>query len=389
MEFMGRTVQFDHPEFLSWSWVGLLAVAVVCLVAYLCRKALRDAYSHPENLNRTTRAMSLVGFLTKALLWMAAAGLLIVALASPFEEDAETSVPEGSIHLVAAFDVSLSMAAEDYRFILPTEDGAPAVGPWGNRLQMSKHVFTEQVFKVIHGNKVGLVTFTADGYPLAPLCEDLSTLRYILTQTGWMGILSAPGGGSDYGEGFKVAVQTLRRDFDPSKRQVIMIFSDGGVPEFESPEDKAIWERDLGRTIKVFEALKAECNGNVHVVVVGVGGPLYERIPVYDARTWRRVDWFPLNKEEKAKTRLEDAGLKRLAELTGGTYIWLSTEGDTTVPVDWVGALGGSRQVKGKNYLSQYPLLAAMTLVGLLLGRGLFRRHDALTLPRPSFGGRD
>jgi len=67
----------------------------------------------------------------------------------------------------------------------------------------------------------------------------------------------------------------------------------------------------------------------------------------------------------------------------------LSTEGDTTVPVDWVGALGGSRQVKGKNYLSQYPLLAAMTLVGLLLGRGLFRRHDALTLPRPSFGGRD
>ena len=376
MNIFGRFIEFEHPEFLYWSWVPPLVVAGVCVVAWLLMRAQRNAYADPAHLSRTTRAESMVGFIARTLLWSFAAFLVMVALSEPFENNADVTVPEGSLNVVTIFDVSNSMATEDYRFVLPTEDGGPPLGPWGSRLQMSKEVFTEQIFHAIPGNKIGMVTFTGEGYSQAPLCEDYGTLRFILSK--WMGLLSAPGDGSDYIQGMRTAIDTLRRDFDPSKRQVILLFSDGGTPSFEDDEARGHWQQEFGKMTAELEALRKESGGKLHVVVVGVGSRTEQMIPIYNPANWERVDWFPQGKEEKAKTKVEEAGLKQLAEATGGHYIWLATDGSAKMPIDWASTLGGTKTVKGKNPLDFYPLAAAMAVLALLFLRGAFRRPDQI-----------
>ncbi len=384
MNIFGRFVEFDNPEYLYWCWVPTLLMAAVCVLHWRAQKRLSNIYANPTHLRRTTREMSKVGLVVKTVGWSFATVLLMVALSKPYEKNAQVSVPQGSLHVVGAFDVSLSMAAEDYRFVHPTKDGGPPVGAWGGRLQYAKYVFTEQIFKVIPGNKVGLVTYTAESWPQAPLCEDYGTLRYMLHDTNWMGILSAPGGGSDYVQGLRASIHTLRRDFEPGKRQVIVIFSDGGAPTFEDPDETANWQKEQAETLAELNALRSMSNGNLAVVVVGVGGPTEQMIPVYHPRTGERFDYFPLDKEEKAKTRLDEAGLKELANKVGGQYVWLNTDGTTKLPNDWASIIGGQKTVQGQRPLASVPLGVAMLVCAILLLRGLFRPSDMIALrPQP------
>lgn len=381
MNILGRFVEFEHPEYLWYSWVPVLVVAALSLASWYTLKKFQKSYANPEHLKRTTRTSSFAGAIFKTLGWSVVAFALCAALSEPYEKNADMSVPQGSLHVVGAFDVSLSMAAEDYRFARPTPDGGPPIGAWGSRLGMAKEEFSEQIFKSIPGNKIGLVTYTADGYPQSPLIEDYGTVRYILHDSGWMGILSAPGGGSDFVQGLRLSIHTLRRDFDKSKRQVIFLFSDGGAPTFEDPNEQAQWQKELQETLEELNALRTACGGNLAVIVVGVGGYEDQMIPVYN-RSGERVDWFPLDKEEKAKTKLDDAGLKELANKVGGTYVWLNTDGKTKLPINWASVIGGQRTVQGKLPLSGYPLLCAMVVITILILRGFFRPSDQIA-PRP------
>jgi len=378
MYVFGRFVELEHPEWIYWSWVPTLLVAAICVASWYTLKRFHSSYANPEHIKRTTRSSSLAGLVLKTLGYSFATFCVCCALSQPYEKNADMTVPQGSLHVVAAFDVSLSMAAEDYRFNMPTPDGGPPVGAWGSRLQKAKTEFTEQIFKAIPGNKVGLVTYTAEAYPQAPLCEDYGTLRFFLHGTNWMGILSAPGGGSDYVQGMRLSLQTLRRDFDKSKRQVIVLFSDGGAPAFEDPQDTAAWQKEFAETLEELNALRTATGGNVSIVVVGVGGQQEQMIPVYNNRNGERVDWFPLGKEEKAKTKIDEAGLKDLATKVGGSYVWLDTEGQTKLPIDWASVLGGQKTVQGKLLLSRYPLACAMLAIALMILRGLFRPSDQI-----------
>jgi hypothetical protein len=378
MNILGRLVEFEHPAYIMYAWVPILVVMALCIASWYTIKKFQQSYANHAHLKHSTRTASLAGLLIKTVGWSLVTLAICAALAEPYEKNAAMTVPQGSLHVVGAFDVSLSMAAEDYRFTRPTPDGGPPVGAWGGRLQMAKDEFSEQVFKSIPGNKVGLVTYTADGYPQAPLCEDYGTIRYILQDSGWMGILSAPGGGSDYVQGLRVAIHTLRRDFDKSKRQVIFLFSDGGAPTFEDPDETAQWQKDYQETMEELNALRTACGGNLAVIVVGVGGFEDQMIPVYNSRTGERVDYFPLDKEEKAKTKLDETGLKELATKVGGTYVWLNTDGKTKLPVNWASVIGGQKTVQGKLTLSSYPLLFAMIVIAILILRGVFRPSDQI-----------
>lgn len=373
MNMFGRFVEFEHPEYVAYSWLPVLLVVAICVASWYSLKRFQKAYANPEHLRSSTRTSSVAGLFVKTVGWSLVTFALFAALAEPFEKNAAVTVPQGSLHVVGAFDVSKSMAAEDYRFSMPTRDGGPPIGPWGSRLQKAKTEFTEQIFKVIPGNKIGLVTYTADGYPQAPLCEDYGTLRYLLHNSGWMGIGSAPGGGSDYVQGLRLSIHTLRRDFDKDKRQVIVLFSDGGAPTFDNQDDTANWQKELGETLEELKALRTACGGNLSVVVIGVGGHQDMMIPVYNERTGERFDWFPLDKEEKEKTKIDESGLKELAAKVGGTYVWLDTSEATKLPLDWASVIGGQKTVQGKLPLASFPVAFAMIVAAMLILRGLFR----------------
>lgn len=374
-----QDLQFDHSGWITWGWLALVYVGVVCVFGFLNMLALRNSYAHADNLNRTTRALTWKSALVKTGLYGLMGLFLAIALAEPFAPNQPTVVPAGSLQIATAIDVSPSMAAEDYRDVLPVPPGPDGVqqvpvGPWGSRLLVAKWIIAEQMMRALPGNRVSIGVYSAEPWPQAPLSEDYQTLRSMLTDTGWIGIGSAPGGGSDYVQGLKLAVQQLREDYNPAKRQIIMIFSDGGV-SLDSDEDKAKWQKDYTDTIAELKALKAE------VIVVGVGSTKPQQVPVYDPRTWQRVDWFPVGEEKKETTALDEQALMKFAQDCGGKYVAVPTDGDGKLAVDWVNAVGGTKVTMGKKSWTWVPLLAAMITFVVILLRSLGRRGDIVPPP--------
>lgn len=373
MNIFGKHIHFEHPEFLAWSWLAVLLVALVLVFGYINLLVLRRSYADEAHLKRTAPKPGLAFLVAKALSYGLATFLLMVALAEPYEPNRPTVVPAGSIHLVAAFDVSNSMGAEDYRDALPTEklpDGTPIkpVGYWGTRLQVAFVVFTEQVMQALPGNQIGLATYTADPWPVSPLNRDYSTLRRMM-KTGWVRIGGAPGGGSDYVQGIRASVETLREGYDPKVRNIILLFSDGGLG-LETDAEKEEWAKEYQAAIAEVKALKAE------LVVVGLGSKQPQMVPVYNSETGERLDWFPVGapEDKKETTAIDEDALKKLVADAGGTYVYLDPTKPASLGVDWVNAIGGKRVTLGKLYLGGIPLLAAMGVLVLVLSRGAVQR---------------
>lgn len=390
--FFGSPIEYNHPQWMGGSHLGLavLFVAVVCAFGFISWLAFRNSYAIAENLDRTTRASTVLGAALRTIIVGLIAVLLCIAASDPFEPNSATVVPEGSVQFAGAFDVSPSMGAEDYREIMPTELGPDGerlqpTGPWGSRLHMAKWLFVTQVMKQLPGNEIALATFTADPWPQWPLADDYGTVRFILTDTGWMGIGSAPGGGSDYLQGLKMGIRQLKLNYDPitgkllwdpNKRHVIFLFTDGGL-EFEDDKEKAAWEKEYVEVIAEAKAIKAE------VIIVGLGNTTPQLVPIYHPTTLKRIDWWPFGKEKKEKTALDEQALitlrdRLVASGLDARYVRVPTDSETSLNVDWIATVGGTKVSAGKKSLLQYPLGAALALFALLVGRGLWRRsYDA------------
>jgi hypothetical protein len=183
------------------------------------------------------------------------------------------------------------------------------------------------------------------------------------------------------------------------KRQVIFLFTDGGITDLEkekSEDDKAIWERDFQAVLKDLAGMRAqsEQDGTTPplVVLIGIGGEGAVPVPLYYT-TGERVrndkgepEFFPLGKDPQ-KTRLEEANIlmlqQRLNTVVECKYQriplnWAQVEG-----IKWVeDVIGGEKTTLGKRYFWDWPLLAAMSMIGLLFLRGRFRPSDDIVARR-------
>lgn len=378
MNLFKHIIQFERPEFIAFSWIAILAIGLLVLFGFVNLLALRRSYSIEENMRRTAGKPGWIGAVGTTAGYGLVVFLLMVALADPYEDNQVTVIPAGSVNLVGAFDVSNSMAAEDYRDVLPTPaiaDGShPApVGPWGSRLQMARLLFTTQVMDALPGNEIGVAVYTADPWPISPINRDYSTLRRMLS-TGWLRIGGAPGGGSDFIEGLHTSVETLRQDYDPKKRQVIVLFSDGGVG-FDSEKEKQEWNEKYENTVKEVKALNAE------VIVVGLGSAQAQMVPVYHPQTLQRIGWFPLNQPEnkKEKTAIDADALRKLADRVGGKFVYVDPQNPDSLTIDWANTIGGTKESRGKQSWTSVPLFAAMACFCLLMLRALVVRRSANT----------
>lgn len=397
-------IEFDYGYYVTYLWLGILFVLIWRLAGYLAQKSLRDDYSNPTSLSRTTRGLTLTGLLFSTGAWCLVAALLSLALAQPFESNQQIEVPAGSVHYVFAFDVSPSADAEDYRDSIPPPvqpDGTrpTPIGPWGSRLHAARWIAHNKIMKAMPGNKAGLVAYTADARVVSLLREDSQVILEMLNSDE---ALTAPGGGSDPADGLKAAVQILRKQYDAKKRQIIFIFTDGGISDLESKtskEDKDIWERDFKRTLKELEGLRDQSAKDglepPKVVLVGVGGDQEVMVPLYYT-TGERVrdekgapDFFPYGEppDKKQKTKYEEANVlmlkQRIEAVVPCQYLRVSQDWTEVDKQNWVeNVIGGKKTAVGKRYLAVYPLSLAMGLIVLLFARGLFRGSDVIARRR-------
>lgn len=367
---------FAYPEYL-WLLFCLPVFAVMLFAGYSLRKQSGEDF-RPDKFRKIPGEgrHSPVSDVLQGGGLLLSATLIILAIAGPYQKNKPVRVPEGPVQACFVVDVSRSMAAEDYRDHMPADAGKrPDLdSPWGSRLQMAKYQI-EKVMDALPGNQLCLVTYTEHGFGQAILDDDFKALRYVLKH--WVRIGTAPGDGSNYADGIQVALDILldsnSKDNEEgatgkvtapasgevsAKQKVIILLSDGGFTG-KPDEVKAAVER-----------LQAE---NVKLVIVGIGMPGENAIPLYE----NGIRKGQMEKEGKPlTTSYEEDAIRSLKSQTGAGYSHIALDADSqVVKIDWMTEISGSKIVFEKRMLGIYLAGAAYLIFVLIVFAGLFTRR--------------
>lgn len=218
-------------------------------------------------------------FLT-ALRWLALA-LLIVALAQPRLTRSETRITASGVDIVVAFDMSGSMAAEDFEM----------KGQRVNRLIMSREVLQKFIEKRPN-DRIGLVAFATQAYIASALTLDHD---FLLQNLERLQLGTIPADRTAIGSALATAVNRLREV--PSKSKIVILMTDG--------------QNNAG-TIEPLKAADAAQALGVKVYTIGVGtrgqAPVLAR-DMFGRQFYQMVD-----------VDIDEATLQEIARRTGGQY---------------------------------------------------------------------
>jgi Ca-activated chloride channel family protein len=333
-------LNFSSPELL---WFLALVPLFVGFTFWLARSrsaAVHDQFGEPELIARFNQKIPVSRLIAKAVAVALCLACLVLALSRPTMDSGKTEFPMGTIDVIAVVDVSRSMAVPDYRGKLPQPYAD------GRRLDMAKFLLMKEVVGSLNYNRLGVVTFSGEAFPLAFLTEDLSALKWVLNRAMTVG--SAPGEGSELGKAFDMAFRLFDLDSKPSHRRVIVLFSDGGN------------DSELAEMNGVVKELKKR---DIDLIIVGLGKTSPSAIPVdmlspSDQRLGRGQQWYEV-KGEIVTSKLEENVLLLLKNATRGRYVRL-------VEVNDFSMTSMVSRMEVKHVPGQYELFPWLLLVSAL-----------------------
>jgi len=216
--------------------------------------------------------------------WMTgiAVSLVIVALMRPQWGFTWQEVKQRGIDILIALDTSKSMLAED---VLP------------NRLERSKLAIKDLV-KKLHGDRVGLVTFSGTAFLQCPLTVDYDGFMLTLDDVD---VFSIPVGGTSISSAIYEAIESYEEGGE-SEDKVLIIITDG--EDLEGGIERAV------------QAAKA---AGIKIFCVGIGSTEGELIPVKDEKG--KTVFMKDREGNVVKTRLVEEALEEIAVQTGGMYV--------------------------------------------------------------------
>ncbi|MBF5044359.1 VWA domain-containing protein [Aggregicoccus sp. 17bor-14] len=281
---LGYNAGLAQPAFLALALVGLVLGALALVVGL--RRRARLARVLPErHAARLAPGVSRTRPAAQGALYGAGLMLLGVALAQPQCGSTSEVVKKRGIDVVVALDASKSMLARD-------------VAP--SRLERAKLELTT-LLDELKGDRVGLVVFAGEAFVQSPLTSDYAAAKLFLSAVSPE---QMPQGGSNIGGALRLAKQVLDGADRGAKERVVVLLSDG---------------EDL--TGEVEESVADLKEAGIPVLAVGVGSESGEPIPL----TNRRGEFVDYQKDRAGQTvitRLDRAGLTRIAEATGGAFFY-------------------------------------------------------------------
>ena len=319
-----------HPEYL-WTLAAVPVVVALFLWAAWQRKQAFRRFGESSLVRRLTASVS-----TRRRRWKAAfvaLGVLLMAvtLAGPQLGTKLREVKREGVDMVIALDVSLSMRAED-------------VAP--NRLDRAKNEI-KKLLDDLRGDRIGLVIFAGDAFIQCPLTTDYSAVRLFLDVAD-PALLPTPG--TDFSAALRMAVQAFEAptetEEDPRSR-ALLIVSDG--------------ENHVADLDAILEEARQQ---NIIIYASGVGEATGAPIPLY--RSGRQIGYKKDLKGEIVQTRLEEDGLKALAE--DGAYFRIARTSSSLPEI--ITALErldkaefGADQFEEYESKYQWPLFVALLLL--------------------------
>lgn len=319
-------VSFAEPSRLALLLLpGVAAVAAVW--RHRTRLRQQRALASPAVWERLMGGVPATGLL-RMLLWCAAAAALAVALARPQWGVEPTQESVESRDLVVALDVSDSMRCPD-------------VPP--SRLAHSLQIL-HRALPALAGNRIGVVVFAGDAYPLIPLTTDLDAAAMFL-ETVEPGMVALPGSNIE-----RAAAAALELLPEEGEARVVVLVTDG--------------ENLQGDPVAAAERLRRSGVG-VLALVAGTeaGGPI--PIPAEDGtvRYKRDRDGRPV------VTHAQPEVLARLAETAGGELLHLAEATDRDL-VELVAQLR-TRELEARQRerrVERFPVLLAAAALLLVSG---------------------
>ncbi len=269
-------IHFQHPIVL------LLLIPLVLFAWWLGRSGRPAAVTHSntELVHELSKARrTRWGRLLPLLRWVGGA-LFVLALARPNIERRHAEVHSSGVDIMLAIDVSGSMQAQDM------------VGPRGrsSRLDAAKEVVARFVGDR-ESDRIGLVAFAGQPYLVSPLTMDHDWLLQRLDA------LDASQVGDGTAVGSALASGVRRLDAQEAKSKILILLTDG--------------QNNAGKISPVAAAEVAKALG-VKVYVIGVGSSGEALVPFTDEHGRERL--------VKARVDVDEPNMKRVAELTGGSF---------------------------------------------------------------------
>lgn len=201
---------------------------------------------------------------------------LIIALAKPIWKNKPITIPSESLDMIVAFDISKSMQATD---IYPS------------RLEFAKNKFYN-ILKNIKDEKIGVIGFSSEAFMIAPLTNDMMTLKYLVHNLSTEYI-------STKGSDVHKALESTNQLLEKSKQKALIILTDG--------TDNNDFTKELNyakeNNIKVF----------VYAIATKKGGVIKEKDDILKDKNGNIVI-----------TKLNE-NIKTLALQSGGAYLEYST----------------------------------------------------------------
>lgn len=265
----------------------------------------------------------------KLALWLAAVGLLIVALARPiWGVDAEIVETRGAA-IIVVLDVSASMDSQD---ILPS------------RLERAKLAIRELMVGA-EGNLFGLILFAGDAFVQFPLTSDIESALTFVNAASSRSI-------SRQGTVIEDALSLALATFDEriSSASMIVLMTDGENHEGSPAE---IAQQAAGRGIPIH--------------VIGYGTLEGDLIPVYD-QEGNLIEYKTDRGRNLIVTQLDEPILQQIAEVTDGLYQRATASG-----VEVVNLQNRIAQVEGDllaerfqtRPIARFGIFAALALLAL------------------------
>ncbi|MBA4148053.1 MAG: VWA domain-containing protein [Verrucomicrobia bacterium] len=275
---------FAHPYIL-------LLLLLLPVLAWLKGKVghqsafLYSSVSLVKPLSGLTRSRA--GAILSSLRWLTLA-LFIVALAQPRLIKGEAKVRASGIDIAVAFDLSTSMAAEDFE----------VKGERVNRLQIAKQTL-EEFIRSRPNDRIGLVAFAGRAYIASPmtldhdfLLQNLERLRFGLIEDR-----------TAIGSGLVTALNRLK-DLQ-SKSKIVILMTDGvnnagNVPPLTAAE--------VAQTL------------NVKVYTIGIGKQGTAPMPQMMQNGEIATDFFGRKMYQNVPVEIDEETLEKISEMTGGKY---------------------------------------------------------------------
>ncbi len=269
---------FAHPYLLLF----LLLLPVAAWLKGRRGQPPAFVYSSVQLLRAVTNVTrTRYGGLLAALRWLVLA-LFIVALAQPrLTKFDSTKATASGVDIVVAFDLSGSMAAEDFEIR----------GKRFNRVNMARAVL-KRFIDQRPSDRIGLVAFGTEAYIASPLTLDHD---FLLKNLERLDLGSINGNQTAIGSALSTAVNRLREL--KSKSKIVILMTDG--------------QNNAGKVAPLTAAEAAQAL-NVKVYTIGVGTRGQAPMPATDMFGRRGYQMVPVDIDEDTLTKISDA--------TGGKY---------------------------------------------------------------------